>query len=75
MQRGFALLWILLLKQINNVSYETKRKGECLMEKRIYCGIEDFVDFFKQVVATLGIEVEYQVEDCDGELEIVIKGE
>ena len=45
------------------------------MEKRIYAGIEDFVNFFKQVVATLGIEVEYQVEDVDGELEIVIKGE
>jgi len=44
---------------------------------RIYAGTEDYVDFFKTVIRTLGVEdiLEYEVEDVDGELKIVIKGE
>lgn len=45
-------------------------------EKRIYCGIEDYVEFFKNIISTLGLDewIEYRVEDVDGELEIVIGG-
>lgn len=45
------------------------------MEKRIYAGVEDFVNFFNQVVSALDLDIEYEIEDVDGELEIVIKGE
>lgn len=41
-------------------------------ETRIYAGTEDFVNFFETVISTLGIDVEYDVEDVDGELEIVL---
>ena len=40
---------------------------------RIIAGTEDFVEFFKQVISTLELDVNYEVEDVDGELEIVIK--
>ena len=47
------------------------------VENRIYAGTEDYVEFFKTVIRTLGVEdiLEYEVEDVDGELEIVIKGD
>lgn len=40
--------------------------------KRIYCGTEDYVEFFETVISTLGIDVNYRIEDCDGELEITV---
>lgn len=39
---------------------------------RLYCGTEDYVDFFKTVISTLGLDVNYEVEEVDGELEIVL---
>lgn len=39
----------------------------------IYCGTEDNVEFFKSIIDALGLNVEYEVYDCDGELEIEIK--
>ncbi len=43
--------------------------------KRIYCGTQDNVDFFETVISTLGIDVKYEIEDVDGELEIVVSPE
>lgn len=40
--------------------------------QRIYCGTEDYVEFFETVISTLGLDVKYRVEDVDGELEIVV---
>ena len=50
------------------------RKLQPRIEHRIYAGTEDYVNFFKTVISTLGLEdiLEYEVEDVDGELEIVI---
>lgn len=43
------------------------------IEKRIYAGTEDYVEFFETIISTLGLQVDYEVEDCDGEKEIVIR--
>lgn len=40
--------------------------------KRIYCGTEDYVEFFETVISTLGLDVKYEIEDVDGELEIAV---
>lgn len=40
--------------------------------KRIYCGTEDYVEFFETVISTLGLDVKYEIEDVDGELELVV---
>lgn len=40
--------------------------------KSIYCGTEDFVSFFEQVIAALGLELKYEVNVVDGEFEINI---
>lgn len=39
----------------------------------IYCGTEENVEFFKTIISTLGIDVEYEVQICNGEYEIVIQ--
>lgn len=40
----------------------------------IYCGTEDYVDFFYNIISTLGIDLDYEVKVIDGEYEIIIKG-
>ena len=62
------------IKDIKGKMKELESKAEI---SRIYAGTEDYVDFFKTVIRTLGVEdiLEYEVEDVDGELKIVIKGE
>ena len=42
--------------------------------KRIYCGTEEYVEFFETIISTLGIEADYDIEMIDGEYEIVVKG-
>lgn len=39
---------------------------------RIYAGTEDFVEFFEKVIEALDLDVSYETEYVDGELEIVI---
>ncbi len=39
---------------------------------KIYAGTQEFVDFFRELVETLGLNIEYEVVDVDGELEIEI---
>lgn len=39
----------------------------------IYAGTEEYVQFFETIISTLGMNVDYEVEDVDGELEIVVK--
>ena len=41
--------------------------------KRIYCGTEEYVEFFETIISTLGIEANYDIEIVDGEYEIVVK--
>ena len=41
--------------------------------KRIYLGTEDELILFRRIIATLGLKVEYDVEDVDGEIEVVVK--
>lgn len=41
--------------------------------KRIYLGTEDELILFRRIIATLGLEIEYDVEDVDGEIEVVVK--
>lgn len=38
----------------------------------IYAGDEDRVEFFKEIVSTLGLKIEYEVKIVDGEYEIYI---
>lgn len=38
----------------------------------IYAGTEDNVEFFKTILATLGLDIKYQVEVVDGEYEVNI---
>lgn len=39
---------------------------------RVYCGTEDYVEFFEQIISALGLDISYQVEVVDGEYEIVV---
>lgn len=61
--------------------YEQAQRLGCLLdkaeyEKRLYCGTEDFVEFFYKVLELLDINSDsFEVEDVDGELEVVMKGE
>ena len=36
----------------------------------IYCGTEDRVEFFKEIITALGLDIKYQVKIVDGEYEI-----
>ena len=38
----------------------------------IYAGDEDRVEFFKEIISTLGLKVKYEVKEVDGEYEIFI---
>lgn len=40
--------------------------------KRIYAGTEDYVEFFETIISTLGLDIKYEIEDVDGELEIAV---
>ena len=42
------------------------------MVKRIYCGSEDYADFFEKIVQILNLDIKYEVEIVDGEYELVI---
>lgn len=39
---------------------------------RIYCGSEDFVQFFEDLVKALDLQIEYEIIDVDGEYEVEI---
>ncbi len=41
--------------------------------KRIYLGTEDELILFRRIIATLGLEIDYDVEDVDGEIEVVVR--
>ena len=51
---------------------EAKEEYFKAMEQRIYCGTADQIEFFEQIISTLGLDIDYEVEDVDGEYEIVI---
>lgn len=55
-------------------AYEKLPKEEETAVNRIYCGTEDYVEFFKTVISTLGLEdiLRYEVEEVDGEMEVVV---
>ena len=57
-----------------NCGYYQAFKDMLAEEKRIYCGTEEYVEFFGAIISTLGLDeyIKYRVEDVDGELEIVI---
>lgn len=38
----------------------------------IYCGDEDRVEFFKEIISTLGLDINYEVKIVDGEYEVLI---
>lgn len=59
--------------EVENCQNLTDGKRGQGVEKRIYAGTEDFVNFFETVISTLGIEANYDIEICDGEYEIVMK--
>lgn len=40
----------------------------------IYAGTQDYVDFFETVMQALEIDLDYDVYECDGELEIEVRG-
>ena len=44
-----------------------------LKQVMIYAGDEDRVEFFKEIVSALGLNIEYEVDICDGEYEIYVK--
>ena len=35
------------------------------MHTRIYLGTEDELMLFRRIIAALGIEVDYEIEDCE----------
>lgn len=39
----------------------------------IYAGDKDRVEFFKEIVSTLGVKTKYEIKVVDGEYEIKIK--
>lgn len=39
------------------------------MHTRIYLGTEDELMLFRRIIAALGIEVDYEIEDC----EVIVK--
>lgn len=41
--------------------------------KEIYCGTEDFVRFFEDLITILDLDLEYDVIITDGEYEILIE--
>lgn len=57
-----------------NCDYYDAFKDMLAEEKRIYAGTADYVEFFETVISTLGLDkyIDYEVEDVDGELEILI---
>ncbi len=60
----------------SNCDYYDAFKDMLAEEKRIYAGTADYVEFFETIISTLGLDkyIDYEVEDVDGELEIVIGG-
>lgn len=38
----------------------------------IYAGDEDRVEFFKEIISTLGLKIKYEIKIVDGEYEIII---
>ena len=61
------------IKRMNAGAALQKKANGRKMNKRIYLGTEDELILFRRIIATLGIEVDYEVEDCDGEIEVVVK--
>lgn len=57
-----------LLQLLNAVNDQENKE-----EKRIFCGTQDFVDFFENIIFAIDLDIDYEVEGVDGELEIVIK--
>lgn len=58
-----------------DIAYLKARLSEYVKEDPqtiIYCGTEDRVEFFEEIISTLGINIDYQVKVVDGEYEIVI---
>jgi hypothetical protein len=43
-----------------------------MIMKIIYAGTEDFVEFFELLVEELELDLDYEICDVDGELEIQI---
>ena len=41
-------------------------------EAVIYAGTEDRVEFFEEILSTLGLNIEYDITICDGEYEIYV---
>lgn len=60
-------LQYLIAKQEKEKAIEAYKKS-----KTIYCGTEEQVYFFEQIVEALELDIAYQVIDVDGELEVRI---
>lgn len=43
------------------------------MTKGIYCGTEDYVRFFEEVISLLELDIDYDVVIIDGEYEIILQ--
>ena len=51
---------------------EMEQAAKVQKEKVIYCGTEDYVEFFERVVKDLDLHIDYEVVDTDGELEVIV---
>lgn len=58
--------------QISMLEMEQAANIKPQKEKVIYCGDEDYVEFFERVVEALDLHIDYEVFDVDGELEVVV---
>ena len=60
--------------KVENCKFLTDGKRGQGTSKRIYLGTEDELMLFRKINSTLGLNLDYEVEDVDGEIEIVVKG-
>lgn len=60
------------LKSLSGLLGKTFNKDFEPKPQTIYCGTFDQVEFFAQIISTLGLDIDYQVKVVDGEYEIEI---
>ena len=58
-----------------DIAYLKKRLSEYIEEDpqtTIYCGTQEQVEFFEEIISTIGADVNYKVVEVDGEMEVKI---
>ena len=56
----------------NNYKKQLEEEAAAANDTVIYCGDEDRVEFFEEIISALGLDINYEVRVVDGEYEIMI---